>query len=272
MKNPTFLIALLILTLVDCFSQNRLDSIRHKIIGKWISADRLVELSYSENMQYSISRNYVNLFRGNFCIDINGDSVFVYHIYNDITVKNLLFIDGDELIQANYKSGKGINDHIDEVGVFYRKNVNIDSLFNENSDSIQTNYFLLANFKGMVLMSYNQTDGIYKGSENNINVPRSGLSKMKNEADINKFIKRRFRFYFKNQSDYNTEIKVLERNKFYDGVELKKYEEDSVYILPLGYNQWGREEVNKFCKENIKGNVEMFVVDIFKNLIKYLEH
>jgi hypothetical protein len=103
-----------------------------------------------------------------------------------------------------------------------------------------------------------------------INIPPSGLVKMKNDADIYKFIKRQFKFFYKNENNEAIEIAVLEPNKTYTKTELSQYKDDTICVHPLGYNQADRESINTVFGENITGNVEMYEVNWFKNLTKYL--
>ena len=75
------------------------------------------------------------------------------------------------------------------------------------------------------------------------------------------------------QIDNTTQkIPILERNIFYSADDLNKYKKDDILILPLGYNQLDRKSINKIFGETITGNVEMYEVNYFKNLVKYLDH
>jgi hypothetical protein len=256
-------------------SQKTLNTVTNQIYGHWFSSDKHVEITYTEDEIYTLSRDEEITFKAEYQVAFANDSLFIYQTANDFKVKNLVFVNEYELVQANYKSGEKINDHIDEVGVFYKDKANIDSILQNDKAQIKTNFILPKGFKGGIMLAYNQPVGELSGQEEYIKIPASGLLKLTQKTDIYRYGKRRFKFYFDNidqQNPKNTEIEVLENNKNYTDQELKKYKKDTLYVLPIGYNQLDREGINKIFGENIEGDVEMYEVNYFKNLVKYLKN
>jgi hypothetical protein len=90
--------------------------------------------------------------------------------------------------------------------------------------------------------------------------------------DIQNYARQNFRFYYQNGADEpKTVIKKLDLSAKYSAQELKAYNETDVCVIALGYNQENRPKINTLFGKEIVGNVEFYIVDTFKNLIKYLE-
>jgi hypothetical protein len=268
MEKRLILLVILNTAFINTQAQNALESVKNKLIGKWISADKHVTLNYAPNRKYQVFTDGVEFLSFNYAIKVINDSVFIYHTEGVLQMKNLVFLTDSQLVQTNYKIGEGINEHIDEVGIFYKENARMDTLSKVNEDSIKTHFLLPKDFKGEIMIAYQQPINTYLGNEKQIIIPQSGLLKVKNQADIYKFIKRQFTFLYTNNNAL--EIPVFEPNRIYTEVELNKYNENTICVLPLGYNQLGRIGVNEVFGETIIGNVEMYKVDVLKNLVKLL--
>jgi hypothetical protein len=254
-------------------AQNTVESVKNKLIGKWVSSDRHITINYASNGAYTLCKDSVEVLKFDYQIDVVNDTIFIYFEDEGFKMKNCVFLNGNELIHANYKIGVGINDHIDEVYIFYKENVGIEAFYKGNEEKTKANFVLPADFRGEIMIAYDQKTSELSSTESVIHVPKSGLLKLKNKEDISKFIKRKFTFSYDNLNAPNgNKIEIIERDRVYTELELKKYDENTIFVLPLGFNQLGRFGVNEIFGESIVGNVEMYQVDVFKNLVKYLKN
>jgi hypothetical protein len=90
--------------------------------------------------------------------------------------------------------------------------------------------------------------------------------------DIQNYARQNFRFYYQNGDDEpKIALKKLDLSAKYSAQDLKASNENDICVLALGYNQANRAEVNTLFGKEIVGNVEFYLVDTFKNLIKYLD-
>lgn len=280
MKKTTILLLGLITISINCNSQSSLNSIQDKLVGKWFSDDNLVSIQFSRNKVYKLLVNDRELFTSNYTIETSNDSIFMYHISENDTLKCLVFLNENELLQISYKHDskyiQGINEHIDEVGFFYKKK-NIDiSKQNKEETRIQKNYFLPDNFIGEIMIAYKPFKHIssefYNTKEKSIDIPKSGLLEIEGKEDIRAFARRDFRFYYKNADNNEPiEIKKIDLFKKYSVQELNIYKEDDICVTPLGYNQLNRPDVNTIFGKKIVGNIEFYKIDTFKNIRKYLK-
>ena len=91
MKKTTILLLGLITISINCNSQSSLNSIQDKLVGKWFSDDNLVSIQFSRNKVYKLLVNDRELFTSNYTIETSNDSIFMYHISENDTLKCLKF-------------------------------------------------------------------------------------------------------------------------------------------------------------------------------------
>ena len=82
-------------------AQNRIEQVKKNIVGKWISSDRLVDITYSKDMKYQIKRNFLNILKSTYEINIVKDSIFINFSTTDFTMKNIVFI--NQYLHSLYK-------------------------------------------------------------------------------------------------------------------------------------------------------------------------
>ncbi len=169
---------------------------------------------------------------------------------------------------CNYE--RGSPSHLDEFGFFYRQGTNLTQ---HNPNKMETDDYLLSpHFRGEIRIAYKGGGKEKSYKEQLIKIPPSGLLERDCQENIQNYARQNFRFYYPNGDDEpTTEIKKLDLSAQYSAQELETYNEKEVFVIALGYNQANRPEVNTVFGKEIVGNVEFYVVDTFKNLIKYLE-
>jgi hypothetical protein len=269
---------MVIAILVNCNSQSVVDSIQNQLLGKWFSKKQHTHIEFSKDKIYKFCMNNEACFTENYQIVLSKDSIFRYHYNNPFraedskydTTKYLLYLNGGELLQMNYKSGLGINEHIDEFDFFYKQGTN--NIQQDTQKMEMVDYLLPTHFTGQIMIAYkgSRTEKIVK--EKIIKIPDSGLLEVEKKEDIQNYARQNVRFYYPNgDSVPKIPIKKLDFYKKYSAQELKQSNETEICVIALGYNQANRPDINALFGKEIIGNVEFYVVDTFQNLIKYLE-
>ncbi len=264
---------LILFSFFKCNSQNRIDSIRSQLIDTWYSsASKNIELKFTQENKYILLQNNdVALINAHFKIEPSKDEIWIKIIDQFDTIKCLYYILEDKLVQINFKKGIGIDNHIDEIGVFLKKQ-------NQKFESTQlcqscktANYLLPSDFRGSIFISFNPSSS-HKLNLDSILVQRiskNGILESDYNINISRFIDRKFKFF---QEDLNSEkkieLEVIDIFKRFTEEELNKIDPNKVFILPIGYNQGNRDELNSIFGKNIVGNIECYEVNTFKNLRK----
>lgn len=151
-----------------------------------------------------------------------------------------------------YKEAKSIYNHIDEYSIFQREGANSD-IVPKTGKHIK--YVFPKGFKGAAWIAFNQADGVdavYDSLGNAIlYIPNNGLLLTTLREDAFATAQRNYTIV---ESDNSIEKQYLTYDKFerFDSTCCKK---DEFIAVMGGFNQDGRESINKVFGKNLKGNI-----------------
>jgi hypothetical protein len=254
-------IQLLLLFIVSIFIINCNSYEPNEIIGTWTALNNAHDLSYTftEDTVYIKSNTFEFSCRYR-QIKSGEDSLFMYFPNDDIPLKHTYKLSAGKLLLVSYKD----IGNIDEV-ILFTKTEEINKTVNINNEEIEFTIEI-----GFVGTAYVNFQGIIQNSQKQtINVPKTGL--IEAEFKENPFSIYSGNLSFVENSNAKNKIPFFH----YSAVEkqsaeklFKTYNKDSIYVGLYGFNQIGRNEVNKIFGREVKGNVFMFRVDTLKNLLK----
>lgn len=235
-------------------------TLNNLIIGKWCYPDS------SQNYIQYYPNGVVKRFIGNeqssqgyYHLEQQSDTIFDQNSLNE--KRRPIRIRGDYMESFGFKMGKGIQNHIDEYSLLVRETEGRAPLYLDSEMPI-TKYILPKGFRGLVVIAYNQTQGIepeYDLEGNRIiRIPLSGLLETKFPEDAFGTAGRRYRVYMEDSLAQNL-IELPVADKF-DFKKRSSFFEEKTVVIMLGFNQNARADVNMVFKKNIEGNVMMFFV------------
>jgi len=220
--------------------------------------------------------------RGYF-LSCSGDTLMLNSFYlknwtqKDTSISYILSLSESELIRVNFKKKKGLEDHIDGVGLSYRDPDFDDISYNaRNSDNLtKSKYFLKPGFQGYVVLLYG--GGVIMSAGGNeeplvVRIPDDGLFETYRKADPVAFVKQQHEFYFEN--DLSKKLPIVHgvvRSMLSESTLVKEYlsqfDENEICVVPFGYNQFGREMLNKKFGKDLQGNAEIYYVGPLKEVM-----
>ncbi len=266
-------ITTLILFFISIILHAQNNDINKKIIGKWKCGKKTYEfkdnneliLDFGEfknngkvfqikvNSRYSvISSNCLLTFMDN----IKYPFIWV------ITIKE------NQMYIVNYKS---IEDQIDEVCVFRKEG----SKKKKIKISGKTHNFVIPdNYAGNIFVNYNCTNvlekKVFSDTSVTLYISNNGLLKTQEREDPWGYVEGNIKFSQIRGED-KKEVPFFISGDFVNltkqDIINKGYKLDSIYVHLLGYNQTGRNEINKIFNERIYGNVLMFRIGTLKDLL-----
>jgi len=259
-----YLITLLAFFSLNCFSQPDSES---KVIGEWFYYD-LSKFTFT-------SENIFQLHIGNKLL-IEGNYSFIHNDTIRVFIEGNFFMDyiykyfNDTLVLYTYKSKHGpLKNHIDEITLLTKRTKvksQIDTLI-----SLQTDKFILPeSYTGIVYVNYNQTEEqaqICDSVGNRIiKIPSCGYVKTSFKEDPLQYALEKMCFI---QNEKCIRFFIDSKIVLMTESELKQagFDYDSIYVCVFGFNQASRKNINDIFGENIQGNVLMFQVDTFKNIL-----
>jgi len=206
-------------------------------------------------------------------LEERNDTLFLIHRYKQMIVNNqnivgyekqwAVKISGDCMEQICFKSGKGIDNHIDEYDVRIKLTNGKPRLFDTNMPI--TKYILPKDFKGHVTIAFNQPTGIapeYDSHGNRIvRIPPSGILKTQMKEDAFGMAGKRFMVMIPDSSSQAL-VSLPSYDKF-DSPERQESLKNTFGVIMQGFNQLAREDVNRLFGEPIAGNTLMFIVDTY---------
>jgi hypothetical protein len=260
MKKFRIILVIALLFILVSFNADRFN-------GSWYYSDK-IKLTFSENNEFrwEARKNPSIDFFGNYSIKSDYDSI-ILHTQFGISIPFKFQFVNNALVLWNEKSNTGeTKGHIDEIVTFIKNG--------DDKPQIDTNlkndiFKLPLNFIGDIFINYNQkgSGNKFYDSQNNriIEVSKNGLVKTEFEELI-------LPLAF---GSYEFESPLRQYSFFIQGLikdtEIKRLKSDSIYVCVYGYNQIGRNEINKLFGEGIDGNVLMLKVDTLKNIFKTMQ-
>jgi hypothetical protein len=168
-------------------------------------------------------------------------------------------IEGQNLIFWNYKIGKEISSHIDEVTLFLRDGK--DKIIPEHTR--KEIYYLDPDFTGDVQVGFEGKD--QKNQEQiHIEIPSSGCVQVSHPTSIPTLAFDRYVFYRGEE-----EIPFIQRSKAkYLKDSYSEEELNSIFVFVDGFNQGGRDVLNYECQVYFNENVLNFRVDTLSKLLE----
>ena len=174
-------------------------------------------------------------------------------------------IGSNYLILSHYKQGKGINDHIDEVGLFYKTGTEPSML--DFSKEPKTIIAIPEGFIGEFYIAYHQENGspflLDAQGNANLKLDWSGILETQLVEDPFRFAKKNEQIHY----DNSNQPLVLLHQGFADKID-PAIPFQSICVFSSGFNQSSREWLNQKLRKSIEGNVGCYVVDTYKNLLK----
>jgi hypothetical protein len=245
---------------------------QHEIIGKWYctanNSDPIYE--FKPNKYYSISKpNSDFILEGKYEMDSDSNRITLH--YQGSKMNAAFQMEGDSLILVFYKPFKG---QIDE-SVILKKVGGKNTLHNINITEINSQQiFLPSQFRGNAYINYDQDQGQKKKYSNDksplIFIPYNGFLQTQFEADPFNYIKGNILFSITDSGNINHNIKSFRFSEYTSKIDIlldQGFNIDSVYVCLYGYNQEGRDVVNKRFNKELEGNILFFKIDTLKNLL-----
>jgi len=220
-------------------------------------------------LEYKLKRRNINSFDLRIIGSKNGLEFSKYTI----------ILKDNNLLRISYKTLPGIENHIDEIGWYVKEGTKIKPV----KTKIKEKFIIPKGFNKMIYIAYDQPEGqeLIQDADGNriLNIPKNGIlkTKFKEIPEIMAF--QNYEFYENDQNadslikmrefqheDFQTVFKELRKNK---GDIKLKYNPDSTAIFVLGFNQVGRNYIEReIFKERIQGNVLMFEVDTISKVFR----
>jgi len=239
--------------------------------GKFLEKDStgmLIEVDYGP-FQYKVK-------------SINGDSIscdIVGSKNGKVFSKHVFIISDSKLFNLTYKTLPGIENHIDEIGVYY----NAANPSADEENGIVEKIILPQGHSGSIHIAYGQKDGapveLDEWGNRILEVSKNGLLKTKMQEDPMILAMDRFEFYQRDSitgklsrlrdyqhGEFRTAAYQLKNNS---ETLMLKHDPDSTAVFVWGFNQSGRKRnINKAFKEIIEGNVLSVEIDTVKNRLR----
>ncbi len=284
------IIGLLLLVSISLFSQEpsvnlKKSFTKDKLEGQWCWRDSIG--TYFEYLPNGEVRDVVNFEDYTdpddgpitYRLEERNDTLYLIHRYKQMMVHKLgknyaenvigyekqwaVKINGDCMEYFCFKSGKGIDNHIDEYDVRIKLTNRKPRLFDTNMPI--TKYILPKGFKGHVTIAFNQPTGIapeYDSHGNRIvRIPPSGILKTQMKEDAFGMAGKRFRVMIPDTSSQSL-VSLPSYDKF-DSPERQESLKNTFGVIMQGFNQLARQDVNRLFGEPISGNTLMFIVDTY---------
>lgn len=278
----------LLFTFITCHRDSRL--ISKAIIGHW--GNRNLSIEYTADGHYNMILDgkplvYYNTGQLKYKLDCSPENAYcwtvLYGSKESEETREKIMIEDDVLFSISYKSFEGIKHHIDQIG-YYKKcpdnsPCTFDTIPLKASNSKITKYFIPSGLRGGFYVAYgeSETAPIPVDAQGNrlIKVPSNRLFVNSDEARPLQFAKKLFEFFQMGSTDQDAvpvnyinyhDLYVLER----DSNLWADYDMDSLYVLPLGYNQMARSSLHERIDRRVSGNVEFFRINTLRNLILWL--
>jgi hypothetical protein len=177
--------------------------------------------------------------------------------------KMALQLNGDFLTKITYKGARGIENHIDEYGIWV-KHVPYPVKVDYKGSKII--YIIPEGFKGEVWIAFNQEDGvlpIYDSLGNPmLMIPECGILQTTIREDAFATANKHYTIISTNQKDQLSPLETFDkfdRNVSYD--DSTCCETNKTYAFMEGFNQTSREDINEnIFGKPISGNVMNFYI------------
>ncbi|WP_430818048.1 hypothetical protein [Carboxylicivirga marina] len=179
-----------------------------------------------------------------------------------------IHFENDTMILTSFKTKKGIHAEIDEVGVLVKPDNKLGSK-KRNINISKSIFYLPDNYIGLFHVLHNNSDRKKELEENNriYRIPDDGVLSTAYEARPKDLVLKRELFYKGKGNIRLTTVSSSTLKQFKStGVE-PPYRLDSVYVLPLGFNQIEGKRRAKVTDNVFVKNIESFKIDTLKNLI-----
>lgn len=184
---------------------------------------------------------------------------------------------GRRLILISMKEGEAWKDHIDEVLVFLPAELENTKGLDAYPGKMPRQQFLLPEgFTGPIYIAYGQESGVEAEFDAQgrplFNIPAAGMLETQVPEDPVAFALGAMQFYYtsaKGAAQRTIPLVPTDKIRPLGGAPTAgsgQYHPDSVYVWALGYNQLGRNNINRLFGKAVEGNVGMFQVDTLRKL------
>lgn len=218
-----------------------------------------------------------------YSLGCKGDTLLLKSFYNnngsmgkDTGVSYILSLTDTEMIIMSYKQKKGIENHIDGVGLLRKDNIFDYKTSTTLSGDFCKKYILNAGFEGYVVINYDSSSNSIVDNNTSSNkaffIPESGLLITNEPLNPVEFVKNRFSFSYAN--DINMSLPIIDKivkSDIYVKTKLvenylKNFSPNMICVVPLGYNEFSRGKINKKFGKDISGNTEIFYIGPLGNI------
>ncbi len=184
---------------------------------------------------------------------------------------------GKQLILISMKEGEAWKDHIDEVLVFLPAELESTKGLDAYPGKMPRQQFLLPEgFTGSIYIAYGQEFGEKAEFDAQgrplFNIPAGGMLETQVPDDPVAFALGAMQFYYTSAKGAGQRtIPLVPTDVIRPVGEAPaagsgQYHPDSVYVWAMGYNQLGRNSINRLFGKAVEGNVGMFGVDTLRKL------
>lgn len=210
-------------------------------------------------------------------LEEKNDTLYLIHRYKQMMVYGLgkgyaqnvigyekrwaVRISGDCMEYFCFKSGKGIDNHIDEYDLRVKLTKGKPRRYDINQPI--TKYILPQGFRGHVTIAFNQADGVapeFDAQGNRlIRIPENGILKTQMKEDAFGMAGGRFKIFIPDSSSKS--LVLLPVYDKFESPERREELKNTFGVIMQGFNQLAREDVDRLFGEPIAGNIIMFIVD-----------
>lgn len=248
------IIFLALILLIGCSDKMETES-KFTYLGNWKSGDVPILITQDSFKLFLGDDDYVPLLEGKIT-NVDEQSDIIHFNMDDIRF-SFYKLNDSAMIMLNYKTLEGIENHIDECGLIYRKNYT----YPFNNQYSET-HIIPKDFTGKVFINYLNQENCDLENKT-FHIPTSGLHKVNCQENIIPNCLGQFRFLnTRNEVIPTISIREIKNDEF------EKAMLNEIYIITYGFNQTARSLINESYNEEIEGNVYSYEVDTLKNFVK----
>lgn len=164
-----------------------------------------------------------------------------------------------------FKDAAGIESHVDEYAVLFRKGT--ERVITKTG--LHITYIVPQNYKGVVWVAFNQPDGVKPEYDSTggavLRIPENGMLSTSLHEDVFATAQKNYSVAYEAGGKNYINYKTFDKSEPFDSTCCGT---DERIALVGGFNQEGREDIEKFFGKKLSGNVFSFFIGTYARVDK----